>query len=135
MMDPITVLGVTASIIACLKLTGPLLKKFGPSDHSKTDLSRILKTIQGFQDSCNELKSHLDAHPENEARFSTYQRLDEPLLLCREALEFLHKRLESLNFIGQHVVGNKWDFKLKKCLQRLDEAKDLLKLALRKDDS
>ena len=106
-MDPITVLGVTANIIACLQLTGALLKKFGPSDHSKTDLSRILKTIQGFQDSCNELKSHLDAHPKNEARFSTHQRLDEPLRLCREALKFLQKRLESLSFIGQHVVGNK----------------------------
>lgn len=134
-MDPITVLGVTASLIACLQLTGALLGRFGSSDHSRTDLHRILKNIQGFQDSCNDLKSYLDAHPENEARFSTYQRLDEPLRLCRGALEFLRKRLESLNFIGQYVVGNKWDSKLKKCLQRLDEAKDLLKLALRGDDS
>ena len=134
-MDPITVLGVTASLIACLQLTGTLVKRFEPSDHSKPNLYRILQTIQGFQDTCNDLKSRLNAHPENEARLSTYQHLDEPLRLCREALKFLHKRLDGLNFIDQHIVGNRWDSKLKKCLQRLDETKDLLKLALCRDDS
>ena len=134
-MDPVTALGVTASLIACLQLTGTLLKRFGPSDHSTTDLNRIWKTIQGFQESCNDLKSHLGADPENEGRLSTYQHLDEPLRLCRKALEFLQKRLESRHFIGQYLVGNKWDSKLKKCQQRLDEAKDLLKLALCGDHS
>lgn len=132
-MDPVTVLGVTASLIACLQLTGALLKQFGPSDHSQTDLNRILKTIQGFQDSCNDLKSHLDADPENETRLSSYRHLHEPLELCQEALKFLHKRLEGRHYIGQHIVGKSWDNKLKKCLQRLDEAKDLLQLALSKD--
>lgn len=134
-MDPISVLGVTASFIACLQLTGALLKRFGPSDHSKTDLNRILKTIQGFQDSCNNLKSQLDAHPENEARLCSYRYLDEPLRLCQEALIFLCKRLENPSFISQHKVGSKWDIKLKRCLQRLDEAKDVLQLALCMDDS
>lgn len=134
-MDPVTVLSVTASLIACLQLTGTLLKRFGPSDHSKEDLKRILKTIEGFQDSCNDLKLHLEADPENEARLSAHRRLDEPLRLSKETLTFLHKRLDRLDFIGQHVVGIRWDAKLKKSLQRLDEAKDLLKLARCNDDS
>lgn len=134
-MDPISVLGVTANLIACLQLTGTLLKRFGSSNHSNTDLNRILKTIEAFQDSCNDLKSHLETNPENEARLSTYQRLKEPLQLCQEALKFLRKRLERPTFIGQHIVGSNWDAKLKKCLQRLDEAKDLLRLARYRDDS
>lgn len=134
-MDLITVLGVIASLIACLQFTGTLMKRFESSDHSKPDLYRILQTIQGFQDTCNDLKSRLDAHFENEVRLSTYQHFDEPLRLCRKALKFLHKKLDGLNFISQHIVENRWNSKLKKCLQRLNEVKDLLKLALCRNDS
>lgn len=134
-MDPVTILGVTASIIACLQLTGTLLNRFGPSDHCKRDLKGILKTIEGFHDSCNDLKSRWEVDPENEVRRSAIQHLDKPLRLCEETLEFLQLRLDRLTFIGQHVVGIVWDNKLKKCLQRLDDAKDLLKLARCNDDS
>lgn len=131
-MDP---LSVTAGIIACLQLTGTLLKRFGPSDHCKHDLEGILKTIEGFHDLCNDLKSRLTVDPENEVRRSAIQHLDKPLQLCKEALEFLQSRLDGPTIIGQYVVGIKWDNKFKKCLQRLNDAKDLLKFALCNDGS
>jgi hypothetical protein len=134
-MDPVTILGVTASIIACIQLTKTLLNRVGPSSHSKDDLNRILDTINGFQGSYTELQSFLKINEEDEARLSALQHLEKPLQKCNEALEFLRKRLDGLNFIGQHVIGSVWDAKLKKCLERLSEAKDLFDLAMRRDQS
>lgn len=133
-MDPFSALGVTASIIACIQLTEKLLKHVGSSDYKAQDLNRIVKTIEGFRDSYNDLKSYFLANAGDQARLSTLQRLEEPLRVCKEALNMLQKRLGHVNFIGQHIVGLAWDHKLKKCLQRLDEAKNLLELALRKDE-
>ena len=134
-MDPFSALGVAASIIACLQLTGTLLKRVGPSDHNKKDLIRIAKTVEGFRDAYDDLKSRLEADPENEVRLTAFQRLEDPLRLSKETLDFLHQRLERLGFVGQHIVGLHWDTQFKKCLQRLDEAKKLLELARSEDDS
>lgn len=60
-MEPFGVLGVAASIISCVQLTGALLKRagVGPSDHSKKDLNGILKTICGFSGAHEGLKTIL----------------------------------------------------------------------------
>ena len=41
--------------------------------------------------------------------------------------------LETVDFIGQYVVGRFWDRELKKLLQRLDGAKERRELALHAD--
>jgi hypothetical protein len=133
-MEPLSALGATASIIACIQLTEKLLERVGPSDYKKEDLNRILRTIEGFRDSYNDLKSYFEANAEDEVRLSALQHLDEPLRVCKEALDILQKRLSHVNFIGKYIVGLAWDSKMKKGLQRLDEAKDLFKLVLHKDE-
>jgi hypothetical protein len=132
-MDPFGVLGVTASVIACVQLTGALLKRVGPSDHGKKDLNRILKSICGFRGAYDGLKSHLEFNEEDQARLSTLQHLEEPLRDCKQTLEVLEKRLKTVRFVGQYIIGNFWDGRLKKCLHRLENAKELFELALHAD--
>jgi hypothetical protein len=52
---------------------------------------------------------------------------------CKAALQLLEKRLRDVNFIGQYLVGGQWDRKLKKCLQKLEDGRELLELALSAD--
>ena len=134
-MDPFSVLGVAASIISCIQLTEKLLNRVGPSSHSKGDLNRILNTINGFRRSYDIFKLFLEINEEDQVRLFALQHLKEPLQKCNEALETLRKRLDGVTFIGQHLVGIAWDTKLKKCLKRLSEANELLKLAMSKDQS
>src|SRR6266536_5043226 len=129
-MDPFGVLGVAASVISCVQLTGALLKRVGPSDHSKKDLHRILKVVCGFRGAYDGLKSLLEFNEEDHARLSALQHLEEPLRDCKGALQVLEERLRSVNFVGQYIIGTFWDGKLKTCLQRLEDAKELFELAL-----
>jgi hypothetical protein len=132
-MDPLGVLGVTASIIACVQLTGELLKRVKPSDHSRQDLNRILKAICGFRGVYDALKLHLEFNEEDTARLTAFKHLTAPLENCKAALQLLEKRLRDVNFIGQYLVGGQWDRKLKKCLQKLEDGRELLELALSAD--
>jgi hypothetical protein len=132
-MDPLGVLGITASIIACVQLTGELLKRVKPSDHSKKDLNRILKVICGFRGAYEGLKLHLEFNEEGSARLSAFDHLMDPLEGCKTALELLENRLKDVNFIGQYIIGGQWDRKLKKCLQRLEAGKELFEVALTAD--
>lgn len=132
-MDPFGVLGVTASIIACLQLSGTLLKRIGPSDHSKSDLNRTLQTIYAFHGAYEGIKLHLMCNEEDEIRLSTLQHLKEPLQSCKSALDFIHERLKNVNLMGQHLLGTFWDGKFKKYLKQLNDAKELLDLALHVD--
>jgi hypothetical protein len=132
-MDPFSVLGVTASIIACIQLTGALLKRVGPSRHSKKDLNRTLTVICGFRGAYEGLKSHLEYNEEDEVRLSALQHLEAPLRDCKQALEGLEERLKTVSFVGQHIVGSFWDRRLKGWLQMLEGAKELFELALHAD--
>lgn len=134
-MDPLTVLSVTASIIACIQLTDQVLKRVGPSSRNKDDLNSILETINGFRQSYDELKAYFNINEEDEIRLSAFQHLEEPLAKCKEALETVRKRLDGLTFIGRNVVGRVWDDKFKKCLERLSGARELLNLAMGRDQS
>lgn len=127
-MEPFGVLGVAASIIACIQLTGTLLKRVGPSDHSKKDLNGILKTICGFKGAYEGLTTSLQLNEEDETRLSALQHLEEPLRDCKRVLDLLEKRLESTNFFGQHVLGSLWDGKLKRGLKILQDAKTLFEI-------
>jgi hypothetical protein len=132
-MDPFSVLGVTGSIIACVQLAGTLLKRVGPSDHSKKDLNSILKVLYGFRGAYEGIKSYYALNEEDEARLSALKELEGPLRDCKVALEVLEERLKSVNFVGQYIVGSFWDRRLRKLLQRLEDAKDLFELALHAD--
>ena len=132
-MDPFSVLGITASIIACVQLTGALLKKVGPSDHSKKDLNHVLQILVGFRGAYEGLKLHIEFNEEDEIRLSALQHLHQPLEDCKQTLDTLQKRLKTLKFVGQYIVGRVWDGRLEKCLARLESAKKLLELALHED--
>ena len=132
-MDPFTILGVTASIIACIQLTGNLLKRIGPSDHCKAELNRVLKIVSGFSGAYEGLKVHLEFNEKDEARLSMPHHLEEPLQRSKQALDTLEERLKTVGFIGQYIIGSTWDTKLRRCLQRLDDAKDLFELAMLAD--
>ena len=129
-MDPLTILGMTGSVIACIQLTGKLLQRVQPSDHSKKELQHIFRDLCGFQGACEGLKSYLEFNEEDEVRLSAFQRLQEPLRDCKAALALLEDRLKTMGFIGQYIVGGSWDKKLKRALQNLEETRILFQLVL-----
>ena len=133
-MDPVTAVGLAASIIACIQLTGTLLKRVGPSDHNKSDLTRIQKVVYGFHGAYQGLKLHLEINEEDRTRLSELD-LEGSLRVCKEVLDVLQQRLRTVTFVGQYIVGRLWDGKLKKCVKRLEDAKELFELALHADHS
>ena len=78
-MEPFGILGIATSIITCVQLTGTLLQRVGPSDHSKKDLNGILKAICGFSGAYEGLRTSLQLNEGDEARLSALQHLEEPL--------------------------------------------------------
>lgn len=132
-MEPFGILGVAASIITCVQLTGALLKRVGPSDHSKKDLNEILKAILGFKGAYENLEISLRLNEEDESRLLALQHLEAPLRHSKRVLDLLEKRLESPNFLGQYIVGVLWDAKLKRSLKELQDTKTLFEIALDAD--
>jgi hypothetical protein len=135
-MDPFTILGAAASIIACIQLTGSLLQRIGPSSHDSAELNQILTILTGFREAYEGLKSCRQFNEKDEARSTMFQRLEEPLKNSEAALGFVQERLTEMSkatFIGHYFVGNFWDKKFKKYLQRLHDAKSLFELALHAD--
>lgn len=132
-MDPFCVLGVTASLITCIQLSGALLKRVGPSDYSKKELNHVLKALYGFRGAYEGIKSYLELNEDDEARLSTLKELEAPLRDCKVALEFLEERLRNVNFVGKYIVGSLWDGRFRRLLQRLEDAKGLFELALHAD--
>jgi hypothetical protein len=132
-MDSFSVLGVTASIIACIQLAGELLKRVGPSDHNKADLNRILQVVSGFNGAYEGLKLCLQFNENDQARLSMLQHLEGLLKDTKEVLEFLESRLKNVRFVGQYIIGSNWDGRFKKHLKRLEDAKALFELAMHAD--
>lgn len=136
-MDPVSALGLAASIIAVVQLTGSCLKstqKFlGPSQHSSNDLQTISATLYAFNGSIRNLQTHLEICEEDQARLQALEYLQKPLQDCEDALKVIESRVKNLTFVGQHVVGVRFDSKLKRCLRALDDSGSLLSLALQAD--
>lgn len=132
-MDPVSILGLTASVIACIQLSGSLLARLRPSNHSREELNRILKTLCGFRGALEGLKTHIEFNVDDGERLSAVNHLEAPLTACKEALELVTQRLNAVSFVGKYIVGSVWDGTLRKALQRLDEAKDLLELSMHAD--
>ena len=118
-------LGVAASVIAVVQLTELTLKLahkhmgLGPSRFDNTDLQSISRALYAFIGMLQTLQTHLRINEEDEARLQTLNHLTEPLSRCEEALALLSSRLENATFIGKHIIGERFDKKLKKPYQLL----------------
>lgn len=132
-MDPFSVLGVTASIIACIQLAGAIAKRVGPSSHNISQLNRIIAVVSGFRAAYQGLRLCLGLDERDEARNTALQYLEGPLKESKAILDFLQERLRNVSLIGQHVVGILWDKKLKDYMKRLEDARSLFELATHAD--
>ncbi|TGO45312.1 hypothetical protein BCON_0403g00060 [Botryotinia convoluta] len=130
-MDPVSVLGLTASIIACVQLAQALSKKVGPSEHNRTDLERMLKTLRRFLASYQGLKN-IAAIDESEGRFCLVEQAEQPWKECQEIINEVQQRLEE-NLFHRWVRGSSWDRKIKKCLSTFDDVREQFDIAIQSD--
>jgi hypothetical protein len=130
-------LSVGASVIAVVQLTETCLrlgKKFlGPSHHSPTRLDTIAQSLYSFNRIIRNLQTHYQINEKDQARLDALSHLTEPLKKCMEALEIISERLQTVDFLGQYVVGKLFDTKLKRSLHVLEEARKLFELVLHSD--
>lgn len=129
---------IAASIIAVLQLTGACLKlgaKFlGPSRHNSATLSTITQSLYSFNGTVSSLQAHYKIHEDDQERLNALTRLAEPLKRCEEVLRIISERLETVDFLGQYVVGKLFDKKLQRSLHVLEEARKLFELTLHCDN-
>ncbi len=130
-------LSLAASVIAVIQLAGSCLKLsrkwIGPSEHSSTDLDTMTKALYGFNGAIKNFQTHLEIYEDDEARLRSLDYFTPALERCREALDSIQTFLEGTGFIGKHLIGPRFDRKLKASLKTLDGAKDLFMLALQTD--
>ncbi|KAI9770356.1 MAG: hypothetical protein M1839_003233 [Geoglossum umbratile] len=132
-------LGVAAGVIAVVQLTELALKLahkhvgLGPSRYDKTELLSISRALYAFNGMLQTLQTHLRINEEDEARLQTLNHLKEPLNQCKEALELLSDQLKDPTFIRKHIVGERFDRKLKKALSIIEDARKLIELTLLSD--
>jgi hypothetical protein len=135
-MEPI---GTTASVIAIVQLTEFILKLahkhmgLGPSQHDNRELQSISQALFAFNGVLQNLQTYLRINEENDARLQTLRCLTEPLERCKETLEILAERLKTAKFIGKHIIGERFDRKLKTALSEIEDARKLFQLALLSD--
>ena len=131
------VLSLAASVIAVIQLVGSCLKlsrKFlGPSEFGSSDLSSMIMTLYGFNGVMKSFQTHLEIHEDDEARLSSFEYLKPVLEQCEKALHTIEDFVGKNSFIGKHVIGPRFDYKLKASLKALDRAKELFMLALHAD--
>jgi hypothetical protein len=130
-------LSLAASIIAVIQLTGSCLKlsrKFlGPSEFGSSNLASMENALYGFNGAVKSFQTHLEIYEDDEARLSSLEYLKPVLKQCEEALHIIEDFVGKSGFIGKHVVGPRFDHKLKTSLKALNEAKELFMLALHAD--
>ena len=102
-------LSIAASIIAVVQLTGTCLKLgknfLGPSQHSSASLNAISQSLYSFNAAIQNLQTHYEINEEDHARLHALSPLAEPLKRCEEALGIISERLDTVDFLGQYVVG------------------------------
>lgn len=133
-MDPVS---LTASIIAILQVTGICLKytnKFvGPSKHNSADLQSLLSTLYAFNGSVKNLQTHLEICEEDQARLAALSYIEKPLADCKDVLGLLEERLKSTSFVAKHVVGVRFDARLRRFLSCLEHSRALFNETLQGD--
>jgi hypothetical protein len=132
-------LGVAASVIALVQLTELTLRLankhmgLGLSRFGSAELQSIFRALYAFNGVLQNLQTHLRINEEDETRLQTLNHLTEPLDQCEEALKLLSGQLENSTFIGKHIIGERFDRKLKKALLVIEDAQKLIELALLSD--
>jgi hypothetical protein len=133
-MDPVS---LTASVIAIIQLAGSCLKlsrKFlGPSGFDSSDLNSMTTALYGFNGAVKSFQTHLEIYEDDEARLSSLESLKPVLKQCEDALRIIEAFVGKSSFIGKHVIGPRFDYKLKTSLKALDGAKELFILTLHTD--
>jgi hypothetical protein len=126
-------LSLAASVIAVIQLAGSCLKlsrKFlGPSEFSSSDLNSMTTALYGFIGAVQSFQMHLEIYEDDEARLGSLEYLKPALKQCEDALHIIKDFMGESSFIGKHVIGPRFDYKLKKSLKALDGAKELFMLA------
>jgi hypothetical protein len=130
-------LSLAASVIAVIQLAGSCLKlsrKFlGPSEFGASDLNSMATALYGFSGAVKSFQTHLEIYEDDEARLGSLEYLKPVLKQCEEALHIIEDFVGKSSFIGKHVIGPRFDYKLKGSLKALDRAKELFMLALHAD--
>ena len=130
-------IGLAASIIAVAQLTGQCLKtirkRIGPSESSSSELSGISKSLYEFNGALKNFQTHLEIYEDDAARLQSLEDMGSALHRCEAALRVVKEFTEKTNFLGKYLMGPKFDNKLKASLKTLDGAKELLILALHRD--
>lgn len=130
-------LSLAASVIAAIQLAGSCLKLsrkwIGPSEYGSTDLTAMMTSLYGFNGAMKNFQTHMEIHEDDEGRLSSLEFLKPALERCEVALRNIKEFIEGTSFIGKHLIGPKFDRKLKTSLKALDGAKELFVLALHAD--
>jgi hypothetical protein len=131
------VLSLAASVIAVIQLARSCLKLsrkwIGHSGFGSSDLTAMTTALYGFIGVMNAFQTHLGIHEDDKARLRSLEYLKPALGRCKAALDIIKDFMEGSGFIGKHLIGPKFDRKLKTSLKALDEAKELFMLALHAD--
>jgi hypothetical protein len=130
-------LSLAASIVAVIQLAGSCLKlsrKFlGPSEFGSSDLSSMITALYAFNGAVKCFQTHLEIYEDDEARLSSLEYLKPVLEQSNKALHIIEDFVGKNSFIGKHVIGPRFDYKLKASLKALDGAKELFMLASHAD--
>jgi hypothetical protein len=130
-------LSLAAGIIAVIQLAGSCLKLsrkvLGPSEFGSSDLNSMTTALYGFNGAVKSFQTHLEIYEDDEARLSSLQYLKPVLKQCEEALHIMEDFVGKSSFIGKHVIGPRFDYKLKASLKALEGAKELFMLVLHAD--
>lgn len=130
-------LSLLASVIAVIQLSGSCLKLsrkyLGPSEFSSSDLVSMTTAIYGFNGAVKLLQTHLEVCEDDIARLISLKHLQPVLEKCEEALHIIEVFVKKGGFLGKHVIGPRFDNKLKQALKALEGAKELFGLALNAD--
>ena len=136
-MDPVSALGLAASIIAVLQLTSALIEpatsSLGPSENDKEELNRLQTTMTGFQAAYTNLEKYLKSNPG--AADTLLTAIKKPIQECKEVLAELKRRLSTMTFVRRNIIGKKWDKDYKRLVKRLDDARQLFDVMLQGDQS
>lgn len=137
-MDPLSALGVAASVISVVGMTASCLKLcskimgLGPSQHTSDDLKSISDMLYQFNGSIKNLQTHLELCEEDQARLSALKELKTPLADCEVALKVLQDHLKGPR-LGRYLVGAGFDSKIKRSLNALEHSRALFVETLRAD--
>jgi hypothetical protein len=130
-------LSLAASVIAVIALAGSCLKLsrklLGPSKFGSSDLTAITGALYEFNGAMKTFQTYMEIHEDDEARLGSVECLKPALKHCEEALEVIKEFMEGVGLIRKHLIGPKFDRKLKASLRALDSAKELFMLALHAD--